>query len=111
MKKFEILLSDEVNSFLDEIAEKDRDKILFNIKKAQELNDPRLFKKLKGSEIWEFRTKYAKKEYRLLAFWDKRKPEATIVICALGFIKKTSKTPSGLIDQTEQIRQEYFANH
>ena len=31
----------------------------------------KLFKKLEGSKIWEFRTDYNGNAYRLLSFWDK----------------------------------------
>ena len=54
---FDILLSDDVEKFLDKIDEKARDKIIYNIDKAKYSLDPKIFKKL-TKEIWEFRTKY-----------------------------------------------------
>lgn len=41
-----------------------------NIRKAKYVLNPKLFKKLEGTDIWEFRTKYDGIQYRLLAFWD-----------------------------------------
>lgn len=61
---FNILLSTEVEEFLDSIDEKARNKILYNIDKAKITLDPKIFKKL-TQEIWEFRTKYGSLQYRL----------------------------------------------
>lgn len=69
-KKFEIVLLAEAFEFLKSLDIKHSNKILFNIRKAQQKNDPELFKKL-TDEIWEFRTLYQGLQYRMLAFWDK----------------------------------------
>ena len=68
--------------------------------------DKNLFKKLDGTDIWEFRTKYNGMEYRLLAFWDAE--EKALVIATHGFTKKTQKTPQREIDRAEKLRKEYF---
>ena len=68
--KFDVVYSEEAKSFLHRIDEKTRVKILENIDKATKLIDPKFFKKLKGN-IWEFRTLYNSKKYRILAFWIK----------------------------------------
>lgn len=109
MKKFNVLFLDEVDTFLENLDKKAKEKILFNIWKAKKVLDPELFKKLKD-EIWEFRTLYQKKQYRLLAFWDKRDKKNTLVICVNGFIKKTQKTPEKEIEKVKNIMQEYFNN-
>jgi hypothetical protein len=57
-KKFEIKLLEEAFEFVKSQSEKVQDKIFYNIRKAQVLNDPKLFKKL-NQNIWEFRTKYS----------------------------------------------------
>lgn len=64
---------------------------------------------MKG-EIWEFRTKYAGKEIRLLAFWDKTEPKETLVAATHGFIKKVDKVPANEIERAENIRKKYFEN-
>ena len=66
-QKFEVILLGEVWDLLDEIDEKSRNKILYNIDKAKYVNNPELFKKL-DDLIWEFRTKYKKKYFRLFSF-------------------------------------------
>ena len=66
-----------------------------------------MFKKL-ADEIWEFRTKYSGKEFRLLAFWDKDESTNTLVIATHGFIKKQQKTPKNEIERAEQLRKDYF---
>ena len=83
------------------------EKILFNIWKSREINNPELFKKL-TDEIWEFRTRFKNKQFRLLAFWDKRDNQNTLVISTNGFIKKTQKTPKKEIERAEKLRNEYF---
>ena len=70
--------------------------------------DPKLFKKLTGTDLWEFRTLYDGKQYRLLAFWDKTKEVDTLVIASHGFIKKTDKTPAKEIERANKIMKEYF---
>ena len=68
---FDVKYWEDAYRFLQKIDEASRLKILENIDKARYALDPKLLKKLTG-EIWEFRTKYAGIQYRLLAFWDKR---------------------------------------
>lgn len=70
--KFEVLYSEEADAFLGEQSDKVRAKILYNIAKASYSNDPKLFKKLENTDIWEFRTLFDNIQSRLLAFWDKR---------------------------------------
>jgi phage-related protein len=105
---FSILLSTEVEEFLDSIDEKARNKILYNIDKAKITLDPKIFKKL-TQEIWEFRTKYGLLQYRLFAFWDKRDNKKTLVIATHGIVKKTQKTPKEEIEKAMRIREYYFS--
>jgi phage-related protein len=107
MEYFKIIYSDEIEKFLDSLNDKERKKIIYNVDKAKLTQDPELFKKL-DSDIWEFRTKYRKTQYRLLAFWDKRDKSATLVIATHGFIKKTQKTPKDEIKKARQIMELYF---
>lgn len=105
--KFRVDFLDNAKEFLDTIDEKSREKIIYNIWKARITNDKELFKKLQD-EIWEFRTKYSKTYYRLLAFWDKTDKQDTIVVSTHGIIKKTDKVPKKEIDKAERLRQQYF---
>jgi len=107
MNKYEVRFLEQVKIFLDELDEKSRKKVIFNIWKSKEVNDPELFKKL-NDKIWEFKTKYLTKQIRLLAFWDKTDKTKTLVIATNGFIKKTKKTPKAEIKKAEQIRKDYF---
>ncbi|MCF8334017.1 MAG: type II toxin-antitoxin system RelE/ParE family toxin [Bacteroidales bacterium] len=106
-RKFKIDLLGEAIDFLESLDEKTKEKIYYNARKAQLTNDTALFKKL-TEFIWEFRTKYNKKYYRLLAFWDKTDYEETLVLATHGFVKKTQKTPKREIRKAEEIRKEYF---
>ncbi|WP_124640467.1 MULTISPECIES: type II toxin-antitoxin system RelE/ParE family toxin [Amniculibacterium] len=105
--KFRVNFLEEAKSFLDELDEKSRNKIIYNIWKARSTNDKELFKKLQD-EIWEFRTKYNKAYYRLFAFWDKSDKQDTVVISSHGLIKKTDKIPKSEIERAEKLREEYF---
>lgn len=104
--KFEIIYSEEVVKFLNSLENKVKEKIMFNINKRKYVIDNELFKKLKGSDIWEFRTKYNGSIYRIFAFWDTGTD--TLVITTHGIIKKTQKTPLKEIQRAEGIRTEYF---
>lgn len=53
--KFRVEFLEDAKSFLDDLDEKARDKIVYNIWKARNTNDKELFKKLQD-ETWEFRT-------------------------------------------------------
>ena len=105
--KFRVQFLEEAKGFLDELDEKARVKIVYNIWKARSTNDKELFKKLQD-EIWEFRTKFNKTYYRLFAFWDKTDKTDTIVISTHGIIKKTGKTPKSEIEKAERLMEQYF---
>ena len=95
--------------FLDSLDDKSREKVFFNIWKSRETNDPELFKKLSG-DIWEFRTRFKSKQFRLLAFWDKQDDTDTLVITTHGFVKKTQKTPKKEIEKAEKLRKNYLSS-
>ena len=108
-KNFDVELLEEAQEFLENLGEKERNKIYYNIRKAQYIQDNELFKKL-NDNIWEFRTLYNSKAYRLFAFWDKSKKNDTVVISTHGILKKTQKTPTKEIEKAENIRIEYLKN-
>ncbi len=109
MQYFETTFLKEVDDFLETLDKKSKKKIIFNIRIAEQTNDPELFKKV-SVNIWEFRTKYLGQQIRLLAFWDKTEKSRTLVITSNGFIKKTQKTPKNVIAKAESIREKYFFN-
>lgn len=105
--RFRLVLTEEADSFIKSLPPAVSKKIDFIIKRVQlgERN-AELFKKLDGSEIWEFRALFNRIKYRLFAFWDTE--DETLVIATHGIIKKTQKTPAKEIAKAERIRQEYF---
>ena len=106
-EKFKVRFLEEAKVFLDNLDEKAREKIIYNIHKSRVTNDKELFKKL-TDEIWEFRTLFNKTYYRLFAFWDKTSNTATVVVSTHGFIKKTDKIPQGDISKAERLKELYF---
>jgi hypothetical protein len=72
MVAFHVELLPEAVEFLNNLEHKTREKIYYNMRKAQLTKDNDLFKKLSDA-IWEFRTRYNNKASRLFAFWDKKK--------------------------------------
>ena len=105
--RFKVIMSSEADAFLDTLRQDIKDKIVYNVDKvANGYMDKDLFKKLDGTDIWEFRTLYKGIQYRLLAFWDT--DAETLVIATHGFVKKTQKTPSKEINKAEAIRTLYF---
>ena len=108
-QKFEVKFLAEVVEFLDLLDEKVRDKIIYNITKAQFSTNKELFKKL-NEEIWEFRTLYQSIAYRVFAFWDKSEKNRSVVILTHGLIKKTEKTPKADLAKSRRLRKIYFEN-
>ncbi len=106
---FKIELLPEALEFLESLDDKAREKIYYNIKKSQYTIDNELFKKL-NNFIWEFRTLYNSKSYRLFAFWDKTEEQETLVIATHGIMKKTQKTPTKEIKKAEETRIGYLEN-
>ena len=105
--KFAVRMLPEAVDFLENLDDKAREKVYYNIRKAQLINDNELFKKL-NDFIWEFRTLYKGKAYRLFSFWDKTNEQETLVIATHGILKKTQKTPQKEIKKAEKIRKEYL---
>jgi phage-related protein len=106
-EKFSVEFLPEAVSFIDSLAANARAKVLYNIRKAQFINDQVLFKKLTDN-IWEFRTIYNRTHYRVFAFWDKRPGTTALVIATHGLVKKTDKTPISDLERAERIRQTYL---
>jgi len=98
MIKYEVRFLEPAKDFLDKLDNK-----------ARETNDPELFKKISG-DIWEFRTRFKSKQFRLFAFWDKSGTKTTLVIATHGFVKKTQKTPKKEIEKAEKLRKDYLDN-
>lgn len=107
MKYFETRFLEEADNFIAGLDKKSAAKILYNIDLAEQTNDPKLFKKLKG-EIWEFRSQYFGNQNRLLAFWDKTGKTETLVLATHGFVKKSQQIPQKEIEKAERIRRAYF---
>lgn len=108
-QKFEVQFLHEAVDFLDQLDEKVRDKIIYNITKAQFSSNKELFKKL-NEEIWEFRTHYQSNAYRIFAFWDKSEKNRAVVILTHRLIKKTEKTPKADLVKSQRLRKIYFEN-
>ena len=106
---FDIQLLPEAIEFLEALDDKTREKIYYNIRKVQFVNDNELFKKL-NDFIWEFRTSYNSKAYRLFSFWDKINGKETLVVATHGILKKTQKTPPKEIKKADEIRKQYLNN-
>lgn len=106
-EKFKVEFLEDAAAFLDNLDEKARDKIIYNIHKAQLTCDKTLFRKL-TNEIWEFRSLFNKMYYRLFAFWDKTDNKHTVVISTHGLIKKTAKTPKSDLEKAKRLMSLYF---
>lgn len=105
MKKlFNITFEEDALEFIESLEQKAGDKVFKVLERAQYENNPTFFSKLTKT-IWEFRIKYAGREYRLLAFGDA--DSKSMVICTHGFEKKTQKTPLNEIRKAEDKRKNY----
>ena len=108
-QKFLVEFLPDAVDFLENLDDKTREKVYYNLRKAQIINDSELFKKL-NDNIWEFRTLYKGNSYRLFAFWDKSDQQDTLVLTTHGIIKKSNKTPTKEIEKAESIRLMYLDN-
>ena len=107
MEKFKTIFLEEAMNFLRSVPKQAKDKIIYNVDKVSGgIMNKDLFKKLDGTDIWEFRTLYNGIQYRLFAFWDTE--EETLVVATHGIIKKFWKIPGKEIAKAEKIRKEYF---
>ena len=85
------------------------EKLAFNVRKVRMgVKDKNIFKKLTGTEFWEFRALHDGNCYRLLSFWDTRSD--TLIVATHGIVKKSQRTPKKEIIKAEAMRKEYFDN-
>ena len=105
--EIKVVMMDEALAFVRSLPQKVQEKNTYNFLKIQQgLISKELFKKLEGTEIWEFRTLFNGNCYRLFSFWDT--DTETLIIATHGIIKKTQKTPKKEISKAEIIKQKYF---
>lgn len=105
--QIKVVMMDEALAFICSLPQKVQEKITYNyLKIEQGVINKELFKKLEGTDIWEFRTLFNGNCYRLFSFWDTE--TETLIIATHGIIKKTQKTPSKEITKAEEIRKIYF---
>ena len=107
MDFFEIEFLPEALEYLNEIPDKAKDKILFNMAIARSKKDPKLFKPLQNG-IWYFRTQYFGNHYRIFAFWDKTERTNTLVIATHGIMKKSDKPEKSEILKAKALKDKYF---
>lgn len=100
---FDVEFLEEAVAFLNDLNENERRKVIYNIDKLRFKPDSMLFKKL-TSEIWELRTLYNCKCFRIFAFWYKANQQNKLIIATHGIIKKSNKTPRQEIERSERIR-------
>lgn len=107
MNQFKTIFLEEAIDFLESIPAQAREKIFYNIHKVEGgvINND-LFKKLAGTDIWEFRTLYNGVQYRLFAFWDADRK--SLVVATHGIVKKVWKVSTKEIVKAEELRKKYF---
>ncbi len=107
MNHIRVVMMEEALEFFHSLPHKVQEKITYNyLKIEQGIINKEIFKKLEGSDIWEFRTLFNGNCYRMFSFWDTE--TETLIIATHGIVKKTQKTPSKEIAKAEEIRKSYF---
>ena len=102
-----VVMMDEALAFVRSLPQKVQEKITYNYWKIERgVMDRKLFKKLEGTDIWEFRTLFDGNCYRLFSFWDTETD--TLIVATHGIVKKTQKTPPKEIAKAEELRKRYF---
>ena len=94
-------------AFFDTLSDKVVQKVIAVIELVETVRivPAKFFRKLVGTELFEFRIRWESNIYRLLCFFDRN----DTVVITHGFVKKTQKTPQGEINRAERYRQDYFA--
>lgn len=95
-----------VEDFLDSLAGKQVQKIVWVLKLIEELEvvPEKYLKKLVNTDgIWEIRISLGNDIFRLLGFWSGNQ-----IILTNGFAKKTQKTPPQEIALAEQRKHDYL---
>lgn len=93
--------------FFTQQTRKVQDKILWTFKVIEELDHiPENYLKFikNSSGIYEVRVQVGSNIFRIFCFFD----VDNLVVIGHGFQKKTQKTPKQQIEQTEQIKKEYY---
>ena len=81
----------EAYEFMLNINSAASEKLAYNVRKVRMgIKDKNIFKKLTGTEIWEFRALHDGNCYRLLSFWDTR--NETLIVATHGIVKKSQRT-------------------
>lgn len=107
-RRLRIILLEPAAEFIMGLPEKAKMKIVYNYNKIEcGIRDNELFKKLEGTDIWEFRTLYEGNCYRMFAFWDTEAD--TLVVATHGIVKKSQETPKREIRRAETIKKQYFS--
>lgn len=80
----------EAYEFMLNINSAASEKLAYNVRKVRMgIKDKNIFKKLTGTEIWEFRALHDGNCYRLLSFWDTR--NETLIVATHGIVKKIAE--------------------
>jgi len=96
-----------VQEFLDELADKQVEKVLWVLRLIKEMDrvPSSYFKKLVNTDdIWEVRIAISGNIFRVLGFMDQN----SFVILTNGFHKKSQETPRSEIDLAENRKKDYL---
>lgn len=107
-KEIQIKLMREAEEFMREAKDQVSKKFLFAFRKTTAGLKGDWFKKMEGSNLFEFRVDADNKFYRMLAFWDSRGKARTLIVCTHCFAKKKNETPRKEIEKAEAIMKIYF---
>ena len=106
-KIYDIVFTESVSEFIDDMPESARRRLFFIVRKVEAgMITDEIFKKLVGTNLWEFRVIAEKKHYRLFSFFDPQQKK--IIVACHAIMKKTQKTPKSAIATAEKIREEYI---
>jgi phage-related protein len=96
-----------VAEFIGSLSDREQDKIAWVFKLICESDrvSGNYLKKLTDTEqLWEIRTEYANKAFRMLGFFDGNQ----LIVLVSAFAKKSDQTPIGEIRTAEERRRDYY---
>ncbi|MCC8170427.1 MAG: type II toxin-antitoxin system RelE/ParE family toxin [Parabacteroides sp.] len=92
--------------FMSNLTAKEQEKVKYGLLLlATQDRMPAKFVKFIRNGLFELRTEYEGKIYRVFFIFD----NGNIVVLFNGFQKKTQKTPVSEIEKAEKIKEEYYA--
>jgi len=107
-KEIRVKLLREAEEFIRNEKQQVIKKFLFSFRKTEAGLKGDWFRKMEGSNLFEFRVDADNRFFRMFAFWDSRGESETLIVCTHCIAKKKNETPKKELEKAEAIMKVYF---